>query len=69
MADCCSDKNGVAGSLTIEEKKSVSSEPDEIVSHKSWRQIFHTRPEGSKGFDCFLDMGYSKISVPCGARL
>ena len=42
LADCCSDKNGVAGSSTIEEKSSVSSEPDEIFSHKSGRQISST---------------------------
>ena len=42
LAGCCSDKNGVAGSSTIEEKRSVSSEPDEIVSHKSGRQISST---------------------------
>ena len=42
LAGCCSDKNGVAGSSTIEEKRSVSSEPDEIVSHKSGKQISST---------------------------
>ena len=42
LADCCRDKKGFAGSSTIEEKRSVSSEPDEIVSHKSGRQISST---------------------------
>ena len=42
LADCCSDQNGVAGYSTTEEKRSVSSEPDEIVSHKSGRQIPYT---------------------------
>ena len=38
LGDCCSDKNGVAGPLQIEKKRSVSSKPDEILCHKSERQ-------------------------------
>ena len=42
LADCCSDKNDVAGSLNIEEKRSVSSGADEIDSHKAGRQLSST---------------------------
>ena len=66
LADCCSDKNGVAGSLTIVEKRSVSSNTGESQIWEA--DIFRTRPEGSEGFDCFFDEGYSEIIGPCGAR-
>ena len=39
LADCCGNKNVVTSSLSVVENKLVLSEHNEIVRHKSGRQL------------------------------